>query len=185
MVDPEERRCRESRPAEIADPPTPRHRRTGRSAGGPRGDARHAARAPRGPERLLRLHPRRQGREPRVRARPRDRDHRPVGMRQVDAWSAASIACTRRSRGPGRTGRVLSTTSTFTPRGRRRRGAPAGRHGLPEAEPVPDDVDLRQRRRRPPVHRHRPRRDHRPRRTRPSRAPGSGTRSRTGCPARG
>ena len=33
-------------------------------------------------------------------------------------------------------------------------GAPRGRHGLPEAEPVPDDVDLRQRRRGPAADRH-------------------------------
>ena len=33
-------------------------------------------------------------------------------------------------------------------------GAPRDRHGLPEAQPVPDDVDLRQRRRRPEARRH-------------------------------
>ncbi len=35
------------------------------------------------------------------------------------------------------------------PGGRRHRRAPRDRHGLPEAQPVPDDVDLRQRRRGP------------------------------------
>ena len=62
------------------------------------------------------------------------------------------------------------------------RGAPPGRDGLPEAEPVPDDVDLRQRRLRP-------RRSTRPdeegrrwtdRREARCAAPTSGTRSRTG-----
>ena len=38
-------------------------------------------------------------------------------------------------------------------RHRRRRRAARDRHGLPEAEPVPDDVDLRQRRRRPEARR--------------------------------
>ena len=47
-------------------------------------------------------------------------------------------------------GRVLlEDARRVRPVGRRRRGAPGDRHGLPEAQPVPDDVDLRQRRRRP------------------------------------
>ena len=57
------------------------------------------------------------------------------------------------------------------------------RHGVPEAEPVPGDVDLRQRRRQPAADRHQGR--HGRRRTswssRASRRPASGTRSRTGC----
>ncbi len=46
--------------------------------------------------------------------------------------------------GPGR----RTTARTSTAEGRRRRGAPPHRHGVPEAEPVPE-VDLRQRRVRP------------------------------------
>ena len=70
-------------------------------------------------------------------------------------------------------------------RRRSRARAPARRHGLPAPQPVPDDVDLRQRRLRPAV-------DIRPRRaatatTRPSSArcarPTSGTRSRIACAA--
>ena len=46
-------------------------------------------------------------------------------------------------------GRVLlDDADVYDPARRRRRGAPRDRHGLPEAQPVPDDVDLRQRRRR-------------------------------------
>ena len=43
---------------------------------------------------------------------------------------------------------TLDDTDIYGPIDRRRRGAPRHRHGLPEAEPLPDDVDLRQRRRR-------------------------------------
>ena len=53
---------------------------------------------------------------------------------------------------PGRARRgrrsLLDDLDIYDADGRRRRGAPRDRHGLPEAEPVPDDVDLRQRRRR-------------------------------------
>ena len=64
-------------------------------------------------------------------------------------------------------------------RRRRRRGAPRDRHGLPEAQPVPDDVDLRQRRRRAAADRPRgvgPRASASRRRCA---APACGTRSRT------
>ena len=50
-------------------------------------------------------------------------------------------------------GRVLlDDIDVYDSGGRRRRGAPRDRHGLPEAEPVPDDVDLRQRRLGPAAH---------------------------------
>ena len=60
-------------------------------------------------------------------------------------------------------------------------GAPDGRHGVPAAQPVPDDVDLRQRRRRAASSTaSRARRSStRSSRSR-SRAPTCGTRSRTG-----
>ena len=81
---------------------------------------------------------------------PRHGDDRPVGLRQVDAACAASTACTRRSRARAPRARcMLDDDRHLRPGGRRRRRAPRDRHGLPEAEPVPDDVDLRQRRRGP------------------------------------
>ena len=43
---------------------------------------------------------------------------------------------------------MLDDLDIYGPRHRRRRRAPGDRHGLPEAQPVPDDVDLRQRGRR-------------------------------------
>ena len=43
---------------------------------------------------------------------------------------------------------LLDDADIYAPERRRRLRAPRDRHGLPEAEPVPDDVDLRQRRRR-------------------------------------
>ena len=81
-------------------------------------------------------------------------------------------------------GRVLlDELDVYDSVGRRRRGAPRDRDGLPEAEPVPDDVDLRQRRRRPAAvtragaatctARSRPR----------CAAPGCGRRSPSGCPS--
>ena len=53
----------------------------------------------------------------------------------------------RRGRGPAR------RRGHLRPRRRPGARAPPGRHGLPGAEPVPDDVDLRQRRRRPEAQR--------------------------------
>ncbi len=94
--------------------------------------------------------PRSQGNQPLLRRQRCDGDHRPLGLRQVDDGRAASTGCTRRSPAHGRRARSSSTASTSTgTRRRRRRGAPRGRHGLPEAQPVPDHVDLRQRRLRP------------------------------------
>ena len=72
----------------------------------------------------------------------------PVGLRQVDAGALhqpharGDPGRARRGQGHARRHRHLR------PGGRRRRRAPRDRHGLPEAQPVPDDVDLRQRRRR-------------------------------------
>ena len=65
------------------------------------------------------------------------------------------------------------------PRRRRRRGPPGDRHGLPEAEPVPDDVDLRQRGGRPAAHRHAAARPARAGSSARCAARGCGTRSRT------
>ena len=78
-------------------------------------------------------------------------------------------------------GKVLLDDENLYGAGRRPgRRAPHGRHGLPAPEPVPDDVDLRQRGGRPEAERLV--QEERARRTSsrsPSRAPTSGTRSRT------
>ena len=62
------------------------------------------------------------------------------------------------------------------------RRAPAHRHGVPEAEPVPGDVDPRERARRPQADRHQglAQREGRPGRALPAPGRASGTRSRTG-----
>ncbi len=85
-------------------------------------------------------------------------------------------------------GRSCSTARICTPRGRPGRGPPADRHGLPEAEPVPQ-VDLRQRRLRAADQRLQGQHG-RARRAEPPHGPRSGTRSRTSssspawrCPA--
>ena len=79
---------------------------------------------------------------------------------------------------------ALPRRRPLRPRRVARRGAPPHRHGVPEAEPVPE-VDLRQRRLRPARQRHRGRR---PSSTTSSSArcaaPRCGTRSRTGSSSR-
>ena len=83
-------------------------------------------------------------------------------------------------------GRVLlDDARRVRPGGRRRRRAPRDRDGLPEAQPVPDDVDLRQRRRRPApeLAARAARPTCTPRSRRAARAPGCGTRSQTGSPS--
>ena len=49
---------------------------------------------------------------------------------------------------------MLDELDVYSPGRRRHGGAPADRDGVPEAESVPDDVDLRQRRRRAAADRH-------------------------------
>ena len=77
-----------------------------------------------------------------------DGDDRAVGLREVDPRALHQP----HARGdPGRAqprAGSRSTTGHLREGRRRRLGAPRDRDGLPEAESVPDDVDLRQRRRR-------------------------------------
>ena len=84
-------------------------------------------------------------------ARPaRDRVHRPVGLRQVDP-AAHPEPHLRALSGPGATGEVLVDGDEHP--GARARPQPAARqdrHGVPEADAVPD-VDLRQHRLRHPA----------------------------------
>ena len=79
---------------------------------------------------------------------------RPVRLREVDVPAVAQP----HARGdPGRPRRGQGRHRRPGPLRRRRRPgrrAPADRHGLPAAQPVPDDVDLRQRRRRAAAERH-------------------------------
>ena len=90
-----------------------------------------------------------EGRRPRLRGQQGHGDHRPVRLRQVDA-GALHQPHARGDPGRPRRGRGRCSTRGHLRRRRRRRSPCGGdRHGLPEAEPVPDDVDLRQRRRRP------------------------------------
>ena len=85
-----------------------------------------------------------------VRAGRRDGDHRPLGLRQVhhgplrQPHARGDPGRPRRGRGAARRASTSTRANVDVVAVRS-----AGRHGLPEAEPVPDDVDLRQRRLRP------------------------------------
>ena len=91
-------------------------------------------------------HPCGQGRQPRVRARPRHGDHRPLGLWQVHDRPLRQPHARGDPRRPlGGAGAARRRRPPCAERGRRDvRGG--GRDGLPEAQSVPDDVDLRQRR---------------------------------------
>ena len=88
-------------------------------------------------------------------SRARDhRDHRPVGQRQVDPPPLHRPDARGRSPGPGSTGRIrYRGVDIYRSRRRPGRGPARDRDGLPAAQSVPDDVDLRQRRRAGPVQR--------------------------------
>ena len=116
-----------------------------------------------GPERVLRLDAEHQGRDDRL---PCQRGHGPdraVRLGQIDRrpvhqpHARGDPRCARGGVGHARRPRRLQ------PRGRRDRGAAGDRHGVPEAQSVPDDVDLRQRRGRAAADRHQERRSARPR----------------------
>ena len=113
---------------------------------------------------------------------PGDRVHRPVGLRQVDLPAHAQPDERHHRRRAGRRARSGSTARTSTARRGRRAAARPGRHGVPEAQPVPE-VDLRERRLRPAHPRPRPRAGRSSTRSSRTRcaAPGCGTRSRTAC----
>ena len=86
------------------------------------------------------------------------RVHRPVGLRQDHGAALLQPDERPHPDGPRRGQARATTASTSTaPTCRPRRGAPAHRHGVPEAEPVPE-VHLRQRRLRPEGQRRRGRR---------------------------
>ena len=110
------------------------------------------------------------------------RDHRPVRLRQEHVHPLPEPD--ERPR-PGRQGRRADPLPRRRPLRRRRRpgrGAAADRHGLPEAEPVPE-VDLRQRRLRA-CGCSACRATWTSASSRPCAAPRSGTRSRTGSSSR-
>ena len=83
------------------------------------------------------------------RAEPGDGADRLLGLRQDDLPALAQPHARADPRRPGR-GRGHPRRPGHLRAGRRPgRGPPPGRDGLPGAEPVPDDVGLRERRRRP------------------------------------
>ena len=148
----EPREASEARAAADPTPATPAPRRTAPSRGAPHATSSAAGRT----VALEDLHAfygdthAVKGVDLDVRRQPGHGDDRPVGLRQVDA-RALHQPHARGDPGRARRGaRHCSTTQDiYDDRRRRRLRAPRDRHGLPEAEPVPDDVDLRQRRRRP------------------------------------
>ena len=107
--------------------------------------------------------------------------HRPVRLRQVDLPAHAEPHARGHPRRPRRGRGAARRREPLRPRRRPGARAPPGRHGVPAAEPVPDDVDQRERARR----RQAEQQAHAPspsrRRSSSSRcaAPTSGTRSRT------
>ena len=115
---------------------------------------------------------------------PRDRVHRPVGLRQDHASAQLQPHERPDQRRDASTGTISYHGHDLNASGRRRgRGAAPHRHGVPAAQPVPE-VDLRQRRLRPAPARHEGRPE-RPGRAGADRTRRCGTRSRTGSrPAR-
>ena len=89
--------------------------------------------------------------------RPRTRvtaRHRPVRLRQVDLHPLPEPDARGRCPGRASTGQVLlDGEDLYAPGVDPVAGAAPGRHGVPEAEPVPHDVDLRQRGGRAPARR--------------------------------
>ncbi len=115
-------------------------------AGRAAGSGRRPPRQRRAAERVLRRQAQHQGHEHRVRAERGDGTDRAVRLGQVDGHTLHQPD----ARGdPGRPRDRLDPSRRhrrLRPRGRRRLGSQDDRDGLPEAQPVPDDVDLRQRR---------------------------------------
>ena len=70
----------------------------------------------------------------------------PSGLRQVDVPADPQPDARADPVAPRWPARCCSTARTSTTRRRAHRRPPADRHGVPEAQPVPGDVDLRQRR---------------------------------------
>ena len=133
-----------------------------------------------GPRRLLRAAKRSRA-SPGHRRQRGDGHHRPVGLRQEHA--APLLQPHERPRPGARVeGKILYHGHDVYADGvERHRGPPPDRHGVPEAEPVPQ-VDLRQRRLRPPAQRHEEGHSTTSSRSR-SPPPPCGTRSRTSSTA--
>ena len=144
------------------------------------------------PQRLLRRLPGRRGRLARDRAAQRHRLHRPVGLRQVDVPAHPQPHARGHPERPRRGRGAARRRQPLRPGRRPGARAPPGRHGLPAAEPVPDDVDQGERAggRQAQQQAHLEVGRRRPRREVAARARTSGTRSRTAstsparaCPA--
>ena len=78
-----------------------------------------------------------------------DRDHRPVGLRQVHLHPLPQPHARDGAGGAGGGAGAAQRRGPLRPGSRSGGRAPAHRHGVPEGEPVPDHVRLRQRGRRP------------------------------------
>ena len=110
---------------------------------------RGQATGPEGRRHLLRRLPRRAGRQPLGVAAQRHLVHRPVGLRQVDRAPDAEPDARGDPRRPRRRRGAARRRGHLRPQRRRGGRAPHHRHGLPAPQPVPDDVDPRQRGGRP------------------------------------
>ena len=102
---------------------------------------------------LLRRLPRRRGRVADRRAPYGDRVHRPVRLRQVDRAADPEPDARGDPRRPRQGQRRAGRHRPVRGRCRSGRRPPRGGHGVPATEPVPVDVDLRQRRLRPAAER--------------------------------
>ena len=112
-------------------------------------------------QRLLRRLRGRPRRRPDDRPQRDHRDDRPVRLRQVHRPALAQPDERPDPRRPGHGHDHLPRPGPVRQGGRPDRGPPPHRHGVPEAEPVPE-VDLRQHRVRPAGHRHEGRQHGRP-----------------------
>ena len=126
------------------------HRRPGSSPASARSGSRREpdgqAHRRQGPQRLLRQLQGRRGRLDDRRAPLRHGLHRPVRLRQVDLPAHAEPHARGHPRRPRRGQRHARRRRPLLRQGRPGQRPPHRRHGLPAAQPVPDDVDLRQRR---------------------------------------
>ncbi|CAA9261843.1 MAG: Phosphate transport ATP-binding protein PstB, partial [uncultured Acidimicrobiales bacterium] len=122
----------------------PQHRSGGPQPGRAAGRCRRARLRGQRPRLLLRVLSGAARREPGHRPPAGDRPDRAVGLRQEHLPALPQPHERPDPRHPGRRSHRLSRPGPLRPGCRPHRGASPDRHGLPEAEPVPE-VDLRQR----------------------------------------
>ena len=110
-----------------------------------------------GPARVLRAGPQHQGHQPRLSGQRGDGVDRAVRIREIDRGAVHQPDARGDSGCPGRRGGPARRARRVRGGNRRHVGTAPDRHGVPEAEPLPDDVDLRQRCGRPAADRARSR----------------------------